>query len=162
MTPESPITIVEERPDTPDAIALIEELDVQLTSHDYPEESRHAFSIEKLLNENVAFFVTRYQGQVAGCGGIKLFGVEFGEIKRMFVRPNFRRLGLGKEMLNHLAAYAQRNDVCLLRLETGIHQVEAIGLYERMGFQRCPPFAEYKLDPNSIYMEKLIVSVSGA
>ena len=134
MTQPSPIFIVEERPDSADAIALIEELDAQLTSHDYPEESRHAFSIDKLLNENVAFFVTRYQGEPAGCGGIKLFGTEFGEVKRMYVRPNFRGLGLGKEMLKHLSAYAKQNAVRLLRLETGIHQIEAIGLYEQNGF----------------------------
>jgi len=156
MTQPSPIFIVEARPDSADAIALIEELDAQLTSHDYPEESRHAFSIDKLLNENVAFFVTRYQGEPAGCGGIKLFGTEFGEVKRMYVRPNFRGLGLGKEMLKHLSAYAKQNAVRLLRLETGIHQIEAIGLYEQMGFQRCPPFADYKLDPHSVYMEKVI------
>ena len=58
-TPETHITIVEERPDSPDAVQLITELDAYLAGHPYPQESRHAFSIEKLLRERVAFFVVR-------------------------------------------------------------------------------------------------------
>jgi hypothetical protein len=46
--------------------------------------------------------------------------------------------------------------VSILRLETGIYQKEAIGLYERYGFQRRPPFGEYRVDPMSVYFEKAI------
>jgi ribosomal protein S18 acetylase RimI-like enzyme len=151
-----PITIVEERPDTADAMQLLAELDAHLTQHPYPQESRHAFSIDRLLREGVAFFVTRYEGQPAGCGGIKLFGDEYGELKRMYVRPALRGMGLGKAMLRHLAAYAEERQVSVLRLETGIYQTEAIGLYERFGFQRRSPFGEYREDPNSVYFEKLL------
>jgi hypothetical protein len=45
----------------------------------------------------------------------------------------------------------------VLRLETGIHQSEAIGLYERFGFQRIPPFGDYQEDPLSIFFEKHLV-----
>jgi len=151
-----PSTIVEERPDSADAMQLITELDAHLAGHAYPQESRHAFSIEKLVREGVAFFVTRYEGNPAGCGGVKLFGREYGEIKRMYVRPDYRGLGLGKAMLNRLAEYAQERQVNVLRLETGIYQTEAIGLYEGSGFQRRPPFGEYKVDPMSVYFEKTI------
>jgi len=75
----------------------------------------------------------------------------------MYVRPPFRGLGFGKLMLNHLAGYAQTHGVGLLRLETGIHQAEAIGLYERWGFQRIPPFGAYKEDPLSLFFEKRIM-----
>src|SRR5579862_4319002 len=118
-----PAVIVEERPDTADAIALIEELDAHLMPL-YAAESRHGFSVEKLLRDNVAFFVTRYNDRPAGCGGVKLFGPEYAEIKRMYVRPEFRGLGLGKLMLNQLADYSQKHGVTLLRLETGIYQKE--------------------------------------
>ena len=149
-------TIVEERPDTPDAMQLIAELGEHLNPHLYPAESRHGFSVEKLLREGVAFFLTRRDGQPAGCGGIKLFGAEYGEVKRMYVRPQYRGLGLGKLMLNHLTNYALERQVTVLRLETGIYQTEAINLYERSGFQRCAPFGEYKDDPLSVYFEKSI------
>jgi putative acetyltransferase len=59
-------------------------------------------------------------------------------------------------MLNRLAEYTRERQVSLLRLETGIYQPEAIALYERYGFQRRPPFGEYKVDPMSVYLEKHI------
>ncbi|HET9909116.1 MAG TPA: GNAT family N-acetyltransferase, partial [Anaerolineales bacterium] len=72
----------------------------------------------------------------------------------MFVRPQFRGLGLGKLMLDRLAEYAQERQVNILRLETGIYQTDAIRLYERYGFLRRAPFGEYKIDPLSVYFEK--------
>ena len=74
----------------------------------------------------------------------------------MFVRPGYRGLGLGKAMLDRLAAYAREHHAQVLRLETGIYQTEAVALYERWGFRRRPPFGEYKVDPLSIYFEKFI------
>ena len=149
------ITIAVERPDSADAIMLIDELEGHLAPF-YPAESRHGFSVEKLQRENVAFFVIRQGGIPAGCGGVKLFGAEYGEVKRMYIRPQFRGLGLAKLMLDHLEAYAREQSVKLLRLETGIYQKEAIGLYERIGFRVVPPFGEYKPDPLSVFYEKQI------
>ena len=151
-----PITIVTVRPDAADAMQLLTELDVHLAGQPYPQASRHAFSIDRLMREGVAFFVTRYAGQPAGCGGLKLFGNEYGEVKRMYVRPAYRGQGLGKAMLHHLAAYARERQVSVLRLETGIYQTAAIRLYESFGFQRRPPFGEYRDDPLSVYFEKTI------
>jgi len=150
----SPV-IVAERPDTPDAMLLIAELEDHLAPL-YPVESRHGFSVEKLIREQVAFFVMRQEGVPAGCGGVKLFGTEYGEVKRMYVRSQFRGLGLSKLILNHLADYAVAQGVSLLRLETGIYQAEAISLYERWGFRQIPPFGEYKADPLSLFYEKRI------
>jgi putative acetyltransferase len=145
--------IAMEQPDTLDSISLITELEAHLEPL-YPPESRHGFSVEKLLAESVAFFLLRADGTPACCGGIKLVGSEYSEIKRMYVRPQFRRLGFGKLMLNHLAGYARSHAITLLRLETGILQPEAIGLYERMGFYRIPPFGPYIDDPLSRCYEK--------
>src|SRR5574337_854606 len=141
-----PAIITPERPDTADARALIAELTAELEPL-YPPENRYGYSVEQLLNEAVAFFLIRDNDTPTGCGGVKLVGTEYAEVKRMFVRPQFRGLGLAKLMLNHLAEYAQSHGVELLRLETGIHQHAAIGLYERMGFHRRPPFGEYKASP---------------
>ncbi|MFI5335502.1 MAG: GNAT family N-acetyltransferase [Opitutales bacterium] len=150
-----PASIIAERPDTPDAIALISELQTHLESF-YPPESRHGFSVERLLAEGVAFFVLRTGGRPAGCGGIKLVGREYGELKRMFVRPPFRGAGFGRLLVHHLAGHARAHGVTLLRLETGIHQQAAIRLYEREGFHRIPPFGPYTADPLSLCYEKLL------
>ena len=142
-----------ERPDSLDALALIAELEAYLQPL-YPAESQHGYSVEKLIAEAVSFFVIRENGTPAGCGGIKLFGTEYGEIKRMYVRPAFRGLGLGTLLLDRLEDHARSQGVGLLRLETGIHQHAAISLYERMGFRRIPPFGEYWEDPLSVFFEK--------
>jgi GNAT superfamily N-acetyltransferase len=151
-----PATITTERPDTADARALIEELEAHLATL-YPQESRHGYSVEKLIAQGVAFFATRNNGTPVGCGGIQLFGTEYGELKRMYVPAQFRGLGFAKLMLNHLADFARSREVRLLRLETGIHQHAAIGLYERDRFRSIPPFGEYKDDPLSSLYEKRIV-----
>ena len=151
----STVEISLERPDSNDARALIEELEAYLIPLS-PAESRHGYSIEKLIKEEVPFFVIRDSGTPVGCGGVKLFGTDYGEIKRMYIRPQFRGLGFAKLMLNHLAEYARSHGVAILRLETGIAQQEAIALYERSGFRSIPPFGEYKPDPLSRFYEKQI------
>jgi GNAT superfamily N-acetyltransferase len=150
-----PTLITLERPDSADARTLIAELDATLELL-YPRQSRHGLSVDQLLAEGVAFFLIRCDEIPAGCGGLKLFGHEYGEIKRMYVRPQFRGQGLAKQMLEHLAGYARQRGVGLLRLETGIHQHEAIGLYERAGFRSIAPFGSYEEDPLSRFYEKEI------
>ena len=105
----------------------------------------------------MAFFLVRDNETPVGCGGIQLFGTDYGELKRMYVRPQFRGLGFAKLLLNHLAGYARSRGVRLLRLETGIHQHAAIGLYERAGFHSIRPFGDYADDPLSRFYEKRIV-----
>jgi ribosomal protein S18 acetylase RimI-like enzyme len=156
MTSVTPV-IAQEHPGAPEARALIAELDAHLDPL-YPSASRHGFSVDKLITDSVVFFVIRVDGMAAGCGGIKLFGADYGEIKRMYVRPQFRGRGLARLLLEHLAAYARNKHVAILRLETGIHQHAAIGLYERMGFERIRPFGEYRDDPVSRCYEKRLES----
>lgn len=148
-------TIEPARPDSQDAARLIDELEAHLSPL-YPDESRHGYSVDKLLREGVAFFVIRWNNQAAGCGGVQLVGREYGELKRMYVRPQFRGLGLGRVMIDHLAGYARASGVGLLRLETGIHQEAAIRLYEGAGFHEIPPFGPYREDPLSRFFEKRI------
>ena len=150
-----PAIIMHERPDSADAVVLITELEAHLGPL-YPVKSRHGYSVEKLLALGVAFFILRDDGIPAGCGGIQLFGTVYGELKRMYVRPEFRGSGYGKLLLDHLADHARAQGVDLLRLETGIHQQAAIRLYEREGFQRIGPFGEYVEDPLSLFFEKRI------
>jgi GNAT superfamily N-acetyltransferase len=152
-------TISEERPDTPAAMQLIEELQTDLESF-YPPESRHGFSVDRLIAEKVAFFVLRIDGEPAGCGGIKLIEDGYGELKRMYVRPQFRSAGLGKMILERLADQATSHGVTLLRLETGIHQKAAIRLYEAWGFRRIPPFGSYTNNPDNLFYEKTLVAMN--
>jgi len=147
--------VTAERADSADAVPLITELEAELAQH-YPVESRHGYSVEKLLREGVAFFVARVDGNPAGCGGVQIFGTEYAELKRMYVRPAFRGRGIGRLMLDRLAARAIEGGVTLLRLETGIQQTAAIRLYQACGFRRRGAFGPYRDDPLSLYYEKRI------
>jgi GNAT superfamily N-acetyltransferase len=148
--------IIPERPDTDDARMLIDELEAHLAPF-YPATSRHGYNVDKLIQQGVAFFVTRHNGIPAGCGGVQFFDSEYGELKRMFVRPSFRGLGLAKLMLEHLEDHAREHHIPLMRLETGIHQTAAIGLYKRTGYISRPPFGEYGDDPLSRFFEKKLL-----
>lgn len=144
--------VAAERPDAPDARMLIAELEAALDPL-YPASSRHGYGVEKLLRAGVAFFVVRQEGVAAGCCGVQLCGLDYAEVKRMYVRPAFRGRGLGALMLGHLSAYAKEHGVGLLRLETGIYQQAAIALYERVGFRPIAPFGAYRDDPLSRFYE---------
>jgi GNAT superfamily N-acetyltransferase len=153
------VVITRERPDTPDARRLIGELDEHLGSR-YPPSSRHAFSVDRLLEEGVEFFVLRAGDVPAACGGILFVGPgdgeaqPYAEVKRMFVAPPYRGSGFGKRILARLADEARLRGVDVLRLETGIYQTEAIKLYERTGFRPIGPFGPYIDDPLCAYYEK--------
>jgi len=152
-----PFVIAQERPDEPAARRLILELEAHLAPR-YPAASRHGFSVERMLTEGVEFFVLRADGEAAACGGLLVVeaapdDVAYGEVKRMYVCEAFRGRGFGKAILDHLAAHAYARGVDVLRLETGVHQAEAIGLYERVGFNRIAAFGPYVDDPLSRYYE---------
>jgi GNAT superfamily N-acetyltransferase len=141
-----------ESPGSPAARQIIAELEAELDPL-YPDESQHGYSVDKLLSEGVDFFLVRHGGEAVGCGGIQLFGSEYGELKRMYIRPSYRGLGLGRQLIDRLIEHARLHGVSVFRLETGIHQDEAIRLYEGMGFRQIPPFAPYQPDPLSLFYE---------
>ena len=154
----SAVVISLERPDSDDAVALITELEAHLDPL-YPKASRHGYSVEKLLKQGVSFFIIRDGDALIGCGGVQFYGTEYSEIKRMFVRPQFRGLGFAKMMLDHLEEFSRGNGINVLRLETGIHQRDAIALYERSGFRSIAAFGEYKPDPLSRFYEKQLSTI---
>ncbi|MCB9136242.1 MAG: GNAT family N-acetyltransferase [Anaerolineales bacterium] len=153
----SNILITPTLPTTPEVRALIAELETALEHPAYPPESQYGYSVEKLVAEGVAFFVIWVDGEPAGCGGIQFYGEAYGELKRMYVRPQFRGLGLGKKMIEHLEEVACQRGVNVLRLETGTFQHEAIGLYEKMGFKQISAFGEYRASAVNVFYEKRMI-----
>lgn len=142
-----------ETPDQPEVRAMLERLDAYCAAL-YPAESNHLMDIDSLLQGDVLFLVARdVTGTAVGCAAlVKRDG--YGEVKRMYVDPARRGGGLGRQLLEQLAMFARMCGLQVLRLETGIHQPEAIALYERAGFTRCEAFGDYRPDPLSLFMEK--------
>ena len=142
-----------ESPDQPDVLALLEQLDAYCAAL-YPAESNHLLDIASLLHGDVLFLVARdVDGVASGCVALRRCE-GYGEVKRMFVDPARRGGGTAKKLLEHLEMFARMSGVGSLKLETGIHQPEAIALYERAGFVRCGPYGGYQPDPLSLFMEK--------
>lgn len=149
------ITIAEEPPRQPAIVRLLELSDAYLASL-YPAESNHLVEVSALEIPKVSFFVARRDGEVIGCCALVDAGDGTAEIKRMFVDPQARGLKIGKRLLSAIEAKAERLGLTAIRLETGVHQPEAIGLYRAAGYADCEPFGSYRPDPLSLFMEKLL------
>ena len=149
-----------EPPDTAEALALIGALDAHLNGL-YRPENRHGLSVAALRDESVTFLVARWDGAAVGCGAVKFVQNEYAEVKRMYVTPPWRGRGVAQALLAHLERLSHREGLRVLRLETGIHQPEAVRLYERAGFSRCAPFGEYAEDGVSLCYEKTIAPAPG-
>jgi putative acetyltransferase len=142
-----------ESPDQPDVHALIGELDAYLYSL-YPAENVYALDIASLQHPSVLFAVARdAAGAALGCGAIVL-KPEYGELKRMYVRPQARGRGLARRLIVTLEEKAAEQGCRIFMLETGPTQVEALILYERLGYQVRGPFGDYPADPLSVFMQK--------
>jgi putative acetyltransferase len=123
----------------------------------YPPESNHLESPEGLSMPHVFFLGLRLGDQVIGCGAIKLFAVDeppYGEIKRVFLIEKYRGQGYSKGIIAALEQTAKQRGIDLIRLETGVLQTEALGLYRRLGYQERGPYGNYETDPLSVFMEK--------
>lgn len=144
-----------ESPDQPEVIALIDALDAYQIPL-YPAESHHGIDIAALCRPEVLFAVARTEGRDAvACGAIVLTP-KYGELKRMFTRPDHRGRGVAGRLLGFLEAEAAARGCLCFMLETGYLQPEALGLYERFGYRRRGPFGDYVEDPNSVFMHKRI------
>jgi putative acetyltransferase len=150
-------TISLESPDQPEIIELIEALDAYQMPL-YPADSHHGIDIKALASENTGFAVARSSdGKAVACGAL-VVDPSYGELKRMFTNPAFRGQGLAGKVLAVLEDEAQRRGCFRVMLETGYLQHEAISFYERNGYQRRGPFGDYLDDPNSVFMEKVLIS----
>jgi putative acetyltransferase len=148
------IAVAIEPPDQPEAIALLTELDSYLTKL-YPPESTYILDVQGLRGPDIRFFVARKDGAAVGCGALRVEEDGYGEIKRMFVAPAARGLGVAKRLLLAIEAEARRLGLHTLRLETGIYQTEALGLYAAVGYRETRPFGEYTADgPHSRFLAK--------
>lgn len=120
-----------------------------------PPESVHALDISALQAPNITFWSIWENEKLVGCGAIKELNSSEAEIKSMRTSSEFRRKGVGSKMLNHILSEAKARNYKTLYLETGSVEFfyPAIELYNRFGFEVCGPFANYVLDPFSIFMK---------
>ncbi len=122
----------------------------------YPQESNHLLNDTALSKDNVYFFTAAIGEAILGFGAIVVFE-NYAEIKRMYVSPVSRGMGIGKKLLAALEKQSLKLGINILKLETGIKQPEAIHLYKTAGYQEIEPFGDYKPDILSVFMLKSTV-----
>jgi putative acetyltransferase len=151
------ITIDAEPFDSADARRLVAALDAHLSSR-YPPEQRFGPNLkpQQLASGLGTFVVARMDGRAVGCGAVRLLGPTTVEVKRMYVEPQQRGRAVAKEILQHLEAAGRELGAERAVLETGIYQVEAIGLYRRAGYVQVECWGEYTTSPTSVCFEKMI------
>lgn len=151
------IVVARDDPNRPDVLAMLAESDAWYAAN-YPAESNHLVDAADLKRPEVAFFTARRDGRLVGCGALvrrtDRSGDTYGELKRMYVAPETRGCGIGRRLLQVLERHAAEQGLACIRLETGVKQPEAIGLYHAVGYVDTGPFGDYAPDPLSLFMEK--------
>jgi DNA-binding MarR family transcriptional regulator/GNAT superfamily N-acetyltransferase len=115
------------------------ELDRRFDAGYDPEVALPALA-EEMRPPAGGFLVASLRDEPIACGGIKLHGREPAELKRMWVAPSTRGLGVGRRLLGELEAWADAHGAPAVRLETNRALVEAIGLYRSSGYREVEAF----------------------
>tara|TARA_B100001063_G_scaffold12397_1_gene9621 strand:+ start:73 stop:540 length:468 start_codon:yes stop_codon:yes gene_type:complete len=123
-----------------------------------PEGSAHVLDIDGLKVPSIKFWSLWENDKLMGCGALKFLDKEHGEFKSIRIHDDFRNMGKGIEVINHLIDEAKKLKVQRLSIETGAGAFfePARKLFNSSGFEPCEPFAHYKNDINSLYFTKLI------
>ena len=140
-----------DKSDFRELVALLDE-DLQIRDGD-----EHSFYAQYNKIDKIRHVVVAYAGGVAvGCGAIREYAAEVAEIKRMFVREEWRKRGIAKSILLELEMWAGELNFSECILETGIKQPEAIALYRKSGYQTIVSYGQYVNVENSVCMKKFL------
>lgn len=122
-----------------------------------PLESKHALDLDGLRKPEITFWSVMDGDVLVGCGAIKRLDADHAEVKSMRTAPRRKRSGIASLLLEHIVAEAKRMGFSRLSLETGAAEffLPARKLYEKLGFDYCEPFADYRYDPHSVYMTRV-------
>ncbi len=148
------IKLVKTNSDSNDFRNHVKELDSYLAVTDGEE---HEFYDQFNKLDNIEHVAVLYKNNVpAACGAIKEHSPGVVEIKRMFVIPEFRNQGLASKILHILELWARELGYIKCILETGLRQVEAIGLYHRNNYKVIKNYPPYINRANSKCFEKIL------
>ena len=121
-----------------------------------PLESKHALDLDSLRRPEITFWSVLDGDSVVGCGAIKRLDPDHAELKSMRTSPERQRTGIASRLLGHIIDEARRMGFVRLSLETGSDEFfrPARTLYQKFGFEYCEPFADYTVDPLSVFLTR--------
>ena len=144
----------------PEIAAFLEEHVAQMRSIT-PLESKHALDLDALRQPEITFWsVLDDDDTLIGCGAIKRLDDAHAELKSMRTKAERKRSGVASHLLDHILSEAREMGFIRISLETGSDEFfrPARLLYGKFGFVYCDPFADYRRDPNSVYMTRELAS----
>lgn len=100
----------------------------------------HPVDLDEIRPPAGVFLVARLRGNPVGCGALRTPEDGIGEIKRMWVDPAARGLGVGRRLLDELEACARAAGCRAVRLDTNKALAEAISMYGSAGYREVDPF----------------------
>ncbi len=123
-----------------------------------PFDSMHALDLSGLKAPEITFWTAWDGEELLGCGALKELDTTHGEIKSMRTATKHLRKGVARAILETIIATAKNRSYQRLSLETGSTAdfQPALKMYEQFGFEYCRPFAQYREDPFSRFMTKLL------
>ncbi len=139
----SAVVIDHEDPSHPDAVRSLSAYFTELTERfdiGFDPARTLPAAPDDLRPPRGLLLLARLDGQPIGCAALKLHGSQAAEVKRMWVAPSARGLGLGRRLLQAVEQLAADHGARLLRLETNRNLTEAIALYRSTGYQEVPAF----------------------
>jgi putative acetyltransferase len=115
--------------------------------------SAHALDLSGLQSPDIRFWTIWEAETLLGAGALKRLSPDHGEVKSMYTAEQARGRGVGSAMLRHIIEIARASGMARVSLETGTWDYfqPARELYKKHGFRECAPFADYVLDPNSVF-----------
>lgn len=140
------------------AIAALLQVHLDAMHQHSPPESVHALDLDALRHPSITFW-TAYEGdELMGCGALKQLTATHAELKSMRTASGHVRKGVARALLRHIENAARAKGIRQISLETGSHAPFAAAqkLYRSEGFVECGPFADYALDPYSLFMTKTL------
>jgi putative acetyltransferase len=153
MKSEDIILIRPADPMTPPIQKMISNLDDYQASLS-PSESNHLEPVEKLVSSEYYFIAAWKDHELLGIASFRRISGAYVEIKRWYVPHQHRGMGLAIKLMDALEEKAVQEGFSEARLETGIHQNEALRLYQKLGYEKTEPFGSYQEDPLSVFMQK--------
>ncbi|MGA0211321.1 MAG: GNAT family N-acetyltransferase [Pontimonas sp.] len=141
---------------TPAEVSHLMEASTILLQSLYPEESNHLVDPTDLGAEGNVLLGAEDLDTLIGCVGY-VDRSDYAEVKRLFVSQEFRGQGVARVLMAELESRAVDVGHSIMRLETGIHQPDAMTLFESLRYRIRLPFGDYVNDPLSVFMEKALV-----
>ena len=151
------LNVCRDTPDNPQVQALLTR-HFELMRASSPEESCHVMEPGALLERGVVLFAARDGDTVLGVGALARLESGHGELKSMHTAAEARGRGVARKILAALLDAARTDEMARVSLETGSAELfaPARALYAAHGFEECPPFGDYVVDPLSVFMTRTL------